>query len=319
MTNLTFQSEDASTRRDCSTAKQSAMHRAPSHSRISSRVDKRDISKEILTGRTVSIVAFNLRDFHFSNHHADEGSLEQNYGLLLDQFQQIAKEHRGILDSFHGDRFHFTFNAVKPCHSHPTNAATAALKIAQHMASQSSHHAAIGSRITCGVATGKCLVGNLGNERAQRFSVIGAPYTQATVLERLCKRYFNTSVLLSAETAVECETHVAFMFMGLIDSPGGRNHPIASAKYVKSSKSELADEWMYEVQDQDANCDYHTGNMAFRALLRGDIPLAKKYLQGFNMKYVEAAEIKRLLEGFIKNGLKPVDLGIYYNQCIMSN
>ena len=278
---------------------------------------------ELLAARNVSIIAFNLRDFHFSTHHADDGSLEQNYGKLLDAFQLIAKDHKGLLDSFHGDHFHFTFNAVRPCHSHATLAATAALKIVSHMSAQSSHHSAIGSRVSCGVATGRCLVGNLGSERTKRHSVIGTAYTQATVLERLCKRYgASTSVLLSSETAVECETHISFLYLDMIDSPGGRNQPVAAAKFIKSAiNGGGGDEWMYELQEQDERSDYLNGNKAFKALLRGDVQAAKQYLSSFsNNKYVEAVAVKSRLQSFIDRGeIKPLDLGLYYNECILNN
>eukprot|EP00744_Colponema_vietnamica_P002270 GILI01003595.1.p1 GENE.GILI01003595.1~~GILI01003595.1.p1 ORF type:complete len:829 (+),score=226.05 GILI01003595.1:114-2600(+) len=280
---------------------------------------KKVISSNIsLSHRGVTVAMLNLRNFHRNTMEHSSG-LEASYGKLVDEYQRIAKDHRGIMDSFHGDRFTFTFNSVRPCSAHAAMAATAMLRIVSTM----DHYAhgstsVLASKVTCGVATGRCLVGNLGSDKAKRFTVIGAAFSHATVLERLCKRYPNTSILLSADTVKDSETQVGVLYLDVIDGPGNKAVPIAAAKYVKDSKHRAASmgEWMYEMDAQNSTCDYHAGNSAFLCALNGDTTGAQRHLETFKDASDESEYARGRISELIK-GRRVASLGLYYDRCVL--
>eukprot|EP00388_Colpodella_angusta_P001515 GDKJ01004792.1.p1 GENE.GDKJ01004792.1~~GDKJ01004792.1.p1 ORF type:complete len:597 (+),score=55.42 GDKJ01004792.1:160-1791(+) len=284
-----------------------------SHSRVSS--EKKTISSGIsLANKNVTIAVLNLRGFH--QHTSDPSNLEANYGRLVDEFQRIAKDHRGILDSFHGDRFTFAFNTVRPCATHAVMAATAMLKIVAYMEQRCASGSMFGNKVTCGISTGKCLVGNLGSERAKRYTVIGQAFTQATVLERLCKHYPNTPILMSAETVKECDTHIGFLYMDYIKGPTTKHVPIAAAKYLKENTQRKDDEWMYEMAVQSTRCDFHGGNSAFLSALNGDAVSATRGLAAFKVDSEEGDWVRgRVME--LINNRQAADFGIFYDRCML--
>eukprot|EP00744_Colponema_vietnamica_P000408 GILI01000728.1.p1 GENE.GILI01000728.1~~GILI01000728.1.p1 ORF type:complete len:839 (-),score=211.33 GILI01000728.1:453-2969(-) len=299
-----------------------AEHRGPTDSKSAtqhtpgnSTSGKKIISSNVsLHSRNVTIAVLNIRNFH--HHTSDPSTLEANYGILIDEFQRIAKDHRGILDSFHGDRFTFTFNTVRPCATHAAMAATAMLKIVASMEQKAASGSLLGSSISCGIATGKCLVGNLGSEKAKRYTVIGHAFTHAAVLERLCKRYPNTPILLSAETVKDCDTHIGFLYMDLIEGPTHKHVPIAAAKYLKENSRRKDDEWMYEMAVQSTRCDYYGGNSAFLSALNGDAVSATRGLAAFKIESEEGDWVRgRVME--LINSRQPADLGVFFDRCML--
>ena len=347
--------------------------------------------REIVTGgglshRGVSVAMVNLRQFHRAALQP-HSALERAYASLVEAVGAAARDHKGILDAFHGDRFTLTFNAARPCATHATMAASAVLTLIAYLSDGQSffsvtgnpshiaggpraqvhiaatdahnevkaertdslpaagrclvssssapctpilntvrvgtpqaafgsppsptrdpsavmdrtdstarvHHChqhddksgggllgtAVGDRaipptvaagvvarapskreappnprrardafpptlVTSGVATGRCLVGNLGSATARRFTCVGLAVTHAAALERLCRRYPNTPCLLTGAAAAECETAIGTLCMDSVPLPaapparGSRHVTIVAAKYIRPNSTATA-------------------------------------------------------------------------------
>ncbi|CUG91007.1 guanylate cyclase, putative [Bodo saltans] len=158
-----------------------------------------------LTQRKVTILAINVVRFHHlllstsSPSPADE--VLKIHGAIVDLICRLAREHKGVVDSFNGDRFLITFNAVTNVGNHACAAANCALAISKaiHDANSGEHKTAAPgtsmhllrqvSGVTCGIASSVALVGNTGTASMKRFCVIGPCVGHALVMERMCKMY----------------------------------------------------------------------------------------------------------------------------------
>lgn len=177
-----------------------------------------------------------------------------------------VRAHRGVLQSFHGDHFIATFNAARTCAAHANMAVTAGFKIIQQAPTS-------GMKLTlrAAVATGSCLVGNMGSSEMKVFNTIGPIFMQACVLERMTRLYGSGCRFLAPKrTCLDIATHVRFRYVDIVMLPGtSKTTPIACITELRSESvdAQREAEWLYVVSDGD---DTNTQrNEAFLQLAQG--------------------------------------------------
>ena len=224
-----------------------------------------------LTTKKLTMMFVNLSGFNNTTKEAwrKATTLQAAY---LTAVETIAKKHRGVIDSFHGDHVVITFNAVVPCTSHQQKAGHAALQICKAM-----HEGApkpfLG--LTIGVATGDAHVGNNGIEGLKRFCVIGPVYNHAQVLERMCKQFkVETLVNQVAFGAMHYELNLQALDVAKLPFNGK-----ASVLYtICGEKSAGNDEWMYAMEKEQLGDLNAPVNEAFLHYAKGDTPSARGIL-----------------------------------------
>ena len=167
----------------------------------------------LIVVKRVTVLAMNVRGFHAYVVNASvPSSVDTPVSTLTSAIASIAAAHKGVVDSFHGDRFVISFNAVRNNAEGPSKAARAALKIirkcsqaleiiaaegrgrgggrggpARRVSDSNNTKNEIDPRIdlALGIATGRASVGSLGCDKMKRFSIIGPVYSKATALQRM--------------------------------------------------------------------------------------------------------------------------------------
>lgn len=209
-----------------------------------------------LQSKRVTILYINTKGFHKKG--ADVLTVGSHVNELTSTIHAICALQRGVIDSFHGDRFVLSFNAARYNAQGPQLAIRSALDII----------VALGGKVqafSMGAATGKALVGQLGSTELKRFSIIGKVYSQAVTLERICKQvqtegtregYSAPSLVIDETLSHEVE-HLAFLqvlgrFESIDESSGKPTHQLLYGVLGSSENvGPSTDEWLYEVKDDD--------------------------------------------------------------------
>jgi class 3 adenylate cyclase len=222
--------------------------------------------------RTVSVLAANLRGLHAAAAKASSDALVSEISDAVTAIEAAVTERQGVL-TFHGDRFLATFNTARPCASHATRAATAAVAL-----TELPHAGPLRLKLTCGVATGPCVVGSMGSATMKTFCTVGAAVTDAATLERLTVLY-GVQALATHRTCVDASSSCGVRYVDLValtSKDSVRAVAIAvlhshtkDHRVADSGANPVAGEWMY-VQNNTASDAASPFNRCFELLQRND-------------------------------------------------
>jgi class 3 adenylate cyclase len=262
-----------------------------------------------ISGQTVTVCVFNCDGFHSVAEHRARSNVVADLGALVDLVGRIVRDNGGVVATYHGDHFVTTFNAARKNVNHARCAIAAALDIIEIAPT-------VGAKlgIRAGVATGRCLVGNVGGANVKSYSVLGSAFVHATLMERLTRRY-AVRLLCTRRTCDEsasmfrirfldmlvlpsCDTHVTLI--GTVMGRVGQREQTASPPLPASAP----DQWLFVDEHaatvQDTAFELH--NHAFRALCAGRTSEAMQ----FRKRLQHALEIEDLSHSH--NGLTlPLD------------
>lgn len=223
-----------------------------------------------LVTRKVTVLAVNACGFHAMARNCPPDAIIRQHGEMLQAINTAIHNHKGVVDSFHGDHVIASFNAVTSVGSHAPAAARAALAIRAELLKRRVEHKILG--VNCGIATGQAQVGNMGSGNLRRFCIVGQPYGHALVLERLCKRYGQPQdgvVLLSGVAIADCEQFFEIQYLDVISVADSKRVRLAA---LKSEHAEATDEWMYSLGSATA---YSLHNESFCLFCEGDVTGAR--------------------------------------------
>jgi class 3 adenylate cyclase len=222
--------------------------------------------------RLVSVLTANLRGLHAAAAKASSDALVSEISDAVTAIEAAVTERQGVL-TFHGDRFLATFNTARPCASHATRAATAAVAL-----TELPHAGPLRLKLTCGVATGPCVVGSMGSATMKTFCTVGAAVTDAATLERLTVLY-GVQALATHRTCVDASSSCGVRYVDLValaSKDSVRAVAIAvlhshtkDHRVADSGTNPVADEWMY-VQHSTASDAASPFNRCFELLQRND-------------------------------------------------
>lgn len=146
----------------------------------------------------VAVMFLDIRDFtkYASHHTADEVMDYQNtfFSIII----RIVEKHRGVVNQFLGDGCMITFGAPVEV-SNPAEVAVEAGFTILHAVQQAVvSELMIPTSIGIGIHIGDAVVGNIGTETRQQYSVTGNVVILAARIEQLNKP-FHTQFLVSKE------------------------------------------------------------------------------------------------------------------------
>eukprot|EP00659_Diplonema_papillatum_P019446 gene19446-29967_t len=130
--------------------------------------------------------------------------------LVVNTVSSVAKELKGIADTFVGDRLTVAWNAIRYCPMHQRAAVTFANKIRRaldrsasfEVPSPSSAQSKSSVQLTVAVASGAVKCGNMGGEGLKKYNFVGSLHTWVHLLERL-NRLHSTTALIDSRVQQE--------------------------------------------------------------------------------------------------------------------
>ncbi|WP_287278812.1 adenylate/guanylate cyclase domain-containing protein [Ralstonia sp.] len=281
-----------------------------------------------LASQSVSVVVANLNRFEATANDTSRDAVVAAVGDTVKMVHDVVAAQKGVVQSFHGDHFVVSFNAVTACAAHARRAAVKALQL-----SREARGVGLRLGLRAGVGTGRCLVGNLGSAEAKGFSTIGSAFAHANVMERLTRVYGEGCQVLAAKrTCVDIATHVRYRYVDVVQLPrlkgatligallGEANGHDDAAKNGGGGAGVAAEsEWLYIVENTTGSDG--AINAAFTALFEGKVDEANALL-GKGLKDVADVQSgnihSRVLEvrdEMVSKGLTTVpvrDLGLLY-------
>jgi len=160
--------------------------------------------------RTMTIMFCDIRRFTRLSEQYDATTLTQILNRFLTPMTGIILETRGTIDKYMGDAIMAFWNAplddpeqaVHACQAAVRMAATLKTLNAQWRAeAEAAGRSFVPIRISIGVNTGRCLVGNLGSEQRFDYSVIGDDVNLASRLQGQSKQTYGVTILVGEATA----------------------------------------------------------------------------------------------------------------------
>jgi class 3 adenylate cyclase len=225
--------------------------------------------------KRVSILCLNIRDFHAVAFPLAPELVAKLMTKIVGVVAATVKEQRGVLDYFQGDRFCVSFNAVTNLVTHVRRAVSCAVILHTKLKALSDGSLPVDS--TCGLSVGQAIVGNVGSEEVKRFGIISPVYSQATKLERQCKKYCGVPILAVATMMDECQGIVKYDHVDVVAfaegasvastvSPQSPPIPLDSVRGAAAQRAqkrrivscprvllsnESEEEWMYELKHEE--------------------------------------------------------------------
>eukprot|EP00672_Neobodo_designis_P028806 CAMPEP_0174832552 /NCGR_PEP_ID=MMETSP1114-20130205/3737_1 /TAXON_ID=312471 /ORGANISM="Neobodo designis, Strain CCAP 1951/1" /LENGTH=847 /DNA_ID=CAMNT_0016066413 /DNA_START=88 /DNA_END=2631 /DNA_ORIENTATION=- len=225
-----------------------------------------------LNRENVTVLVINFRGFHDKLADSDIDTILHNFDDAVTAVLQHVNDNKGVLDTFHGDRFLATFNAVRRCASHSRRGVAAA-----RGAIAALENAAFRIPATAAVVTGRCQVGNVGSDQMKKFNILGPAVTQAALLERMTKLYPGTSCIVPEKVFPDVSAHHSLRYLDIVRLPGATK-PCLVADVTGEISAEAEGEWLYVVSQHDespkSTLRVPMINEAFACLARGDVAAA---------------------------------------------
>jgi adenylate cyclase len=168
----------------------------------------------------VSVLFLDIRNFtkYADKHTADEVVAYQNsfFRIIVD----VVNRHGGIVNQFLGDGCMITFGAPIPLKNPAENAVEAGLEIIAEIKKAVFEDRIIPTSVGIGVHVGDAVIGNIGTETRQQFSITGNVVILAARIEQLNKVY-GTNMLVSQDVINELPEHPALTeLLGVVDVKG---------------------------------------------------------------------------------------------------
>ncbi|GAB3937912.1 adenylate/guanylate cyclase domain-containing protein [Larkinella terrae] len=168
----------------------------------------------------VSVLFLDIRNFtkYADKHTADDVVAYQNSFFRI--IVEVVNRHGGIVNQFLGDGCMVTFGAPVPLENPAENAVKAGLEIITEIKNAVLTNQIIPTSVGIGVHVGDAVIGNIGTESRQQFSITGNVVILAARIEQLNKEY-GTNMLVSQDVINELtESPALSELLGVVDVKG---------------------------------------------------------------------------------------------------
>ena len=241
---------------------------------------QRAVFDTALVHRNISVLCLNWRGTHARlNEACGEGavaSFTSAFSAYLELAMTSAKQSRGVIDNFSGDRICVIFNAVTSAVWHTRRAIDCATLMKEAQAA-------------AGASTGHGMCGNAGCHGLKKYCAFGRVVSAAHALVRLAGSLNEDIVTEGA--AIEAITHF-FTLKWLQRVQLRHDDKTSLACSVRSAIScKKQAEWMYELEAADAN-PYADYNVAVDEMLDGNFTAAMQSVEKATL--VPEAEVHAL-------------------------
>lgn len=203
-----------------------------------------------LVERDVSVVVVNIVAFHQYVAYTNGKDISRDHEVVVSFIRKVAQKYDGVLDTFNGDKFWVSFNAIAKCSEGPIAALCFAHEVTTAintdaiatirqlhsgrppLANAAPKYKVAPNGVNCGVSTGRALVGPLGTDTVRRHSIISFAVSEASALERQSLRYPGCNVMIGGDMIPAAEGYFQYMLLDASALPGsgGMRRRVASVK-----------------------------------------------------------------------------------------
>ena len=154
--------------------------------------------------RRMSFVVVNIVDFHSLCETMSDQAIVTTHCDYITKVMSSCQRHKGLPDTFSGDRILLTFNGIRPC------AAQHAMCAAQTGA-ELSRSWVVNQAVTLSmsVVSGSVRAGHIGAMRMRRYCMIGPVVPWAFALERFCRAH-GCTLLANFRVVENCKDRMRF-------------------------------------------------------------------------------------------------------------
>ena len=257
-----------------------------------------------LLKKRMAFVASNVVRFHddvLTGRHAEMASRHATYvGLTID----TAATHKGLPETFSGDRVLITFNGTKSNASYRESAGLCAMQISAESGAK------LGLKLTLGVTGGVVQAGHIGTGSMKRYSCLGPCVSWAFALERYA-RWRGLRVVTDISITDSCPNLFDFRHHSIVRSPKS-TVPEAPLIVIELRKGcDVAHkEWMYQLEESALRSGYGGWNNLVMLLLQERWDDASTQLQDPELEAKEEQRdwVQKMLDTHI---LDIIDLSHY--------
>lgn len=206
------------------------------------------------------------------------------HGALLTCFSKGVQKGKGTVISTMGQRMVAVFNTTIKQKAHVKKAAESALLISKEIEQLNQENENLHLSVHIGVASGMGWFGNMGNDTIRQASLIGEPLNKAKLLSKFCEE-IGVQILVDDIVAKSAKAKMLLRPVDLVVfdtdfhsrpsiSPGNQTNLVAYQ--LVSEKKVTANEWMYDMANDDQEQYWKTMTCAFHYMMEGNYSEALK-------------------------------------------
>ena len=215
-----------------------------------------------VSSKRITVLVFNLIGFHKLVNSRRFEEILQIQTQTLETLVVISQQYKSIIDNYQGDRAVLTFNAASSNLSHIKKSGLCAVDITNRISQLHKLPS------TIGIASGTAIVGVMGTSTMRRHGIISAAYSQACILERMCKCYEKVPTLVGPECRLEMRIELKLQCVDYVQLPGKSKACIIS-QLIDVLNQTSDHEWMYALQSYERKAHDET-NVMFDLYLEGN-------------------------------------------------
>ena len=228
----------------------------------------KDLRVEGLKMKNVSLVHMNVVSWHAFCENLKDADILAAHARVIETIMMAVLLHKGVCDTFAGDKMLAAFNAFVPNSSHRISCVKAAHKAETALSDV--------QKISYGCTTGEARVGNMGCTGMKKVSIVSECMSWVVVLERWNRMNELSGVLdqgmsygLEVQVVMRCEGAV------LYDKVSENAQVVYAVKGLLTMKNE---EWMYQLEAIAQSNPHSLWNAAFEHIIRQEFDQASALL-----------------------------------------
>ena len=221
--------------------------------------------------KRVSMVYLNIVAWHEFCRSKKDSEVLSAHSRVMERIMHTAQRHKGVCDTFSGDRVLVSFNAYTPIASHRVACVVSSYEIEKSIA-----EAGVVT-VSYGCTTGDARVGNMGCTGMKKVTILAQRMSWVVALERW-NRVLSTKGLVDGMLAREISAEVQLKCVGAMMFAKVCKKAVACYA-VEGLREQVNQEWMYQI-DTQKNAPETMWNDAYTAIIGGDYANAQSILQG---------------------------------------
>jgi adenylate cyclase len=158
--------------------------------------------------RHMSTLFLDIENFTTLSESLDPTEVVKIINLYFDALAKVIMSEGGTVDKFEGDAIMALFGAPLPTQDHAVKACRAALAIRARML-ELNQETGQNLNVRIGIASGDCIVGNMGSSLRFDYTAMGDTVNTASRLEG-GNKFYGTRILVNPGTCEEAQNEFAF-------------------------------------------------------------------------------------------------------------